>query len=76
MAQWKKNKETDRYDVIGLSSEVKPDQLCEVTLKNGSTKVVEIDKVSKPFMAKFGDLAGKQAVIGTVKERQDNGQEE
>jgi hypothetical protein len=68
MAQFKLNKEADppRYDVIGLESEVKPGELCEVTLKNGSTKVVEIDKVSKPFTAKFGDLSGKQAVIGTV----------
>ena len=66
MAQWKKNKETDRYDVLGLVSEVKPQELCEVTLKNGSTKVVEIDKVTKPFMGKYGDLEGKSCVIGTV----------
>ena len=66
MPQFKLNKESNRYDVIGLESEVKPGELCEVTLKSGATRVVEIDKVSKPFMAKFGDLSGKQAVIGTV----------
>ena len=45
---------------------MKPQELCEVTLKNGSTKVVEIDKVTKPFMGKYGDLEGKSCVIGTV----------
>ena len=72
MAQWKLNKEADppRYDVIGLESEVKPGELCEVTLKNGSTKVVEISRVTKPFVGKYGDLEGKSCVIGTVKQQE------
>jgi hypothetical protein len=64
MSTFSKNKKTGNYDVIGLASEIKPHTHVTVRLKNGSTKDVYIYAVSKPFVSKFGELAGRSVRFG------------
>ena len=61
-----KNKQTGNYDIIGLAGQFKSGDQVTVTKANGSTKTVTVDRVSKPFVAKFGTNEGKQCVIATI----------
>lgn len=72
MATFTKNKRTGNYDVIGTPDEIQGGCSCEVTKKDGTTKTVIIEKVGKPFVAKFGPNKGSKCVIGTVASRKNN----
>jgi len=65
MATFTKNRRTGNYDVLcpaGVSSGSR----VTVTKRDGSTSLVTIDRVSKPFVAKFGPLTGRKAVLCTI----------
>lgn len=66
MTSWTKNKQTGQWDVIGLESEVKQGQ--NVTVKNskGEIKIVSVEKISKPFLANYGQNSGKRCVIAAI----------
>lgn len=66
MVTYTKNKQTGRFDLIGLQSELREGAVVTVSLASGKTKKVTVGRVSKPFLAKFGNNQGKQCVIATV----------
>lgn len=68
MINFTKNKRTGRFDVIGPVSELRVGNVI-VTKKDGSTSEVEVLRLSRPFVAKFGPNEGKECVIGTVADR-------
>lgn len=72
MSAFMKNKQTGKFDVIGLSSEVVIGDVA-VTKKDGTKKTVYIYDVSKPFVGKYGANKGKNCAIGKVGRRDSNG---
>lgn len=73
MIQFTKNKQTGKYDVIGLVDEMKVGRDVTVTKADGTTTVVVLHTASKPFTAKFGPNEGKQVCIGAFSVKEDRG---
>lgn len=65
MASFSKDKKTGAWKVLGLATEVVVGSVA-VSLASGGTKTVHVVRVSPPFTAKFGPLAGKVCVFGDV----------
>lgn len=72
MVTFTKNNQTGNYDVIGPVNEIGVGQVV-VTKKSGEKTTVTVSRVSKPFVAKFGDHKGKECCIGTVAAKSSNG---
>ena len=67
MPTFSKNRNTGQYDVLGEVGAVHIGAVT-VNLKSGATRDVTVCSISSPFVAKFGELKGKQCVFGTVAE--------
>ncbi len=63
MASFTKSNGT--WKVIGLASEMHTGQM-EVFKKDGTVKITRISRVSKPFVAKFGDHKGDKVCFGDI----------
>ena len=63
MITWTKNKQTGNFDVFGPADELKVGTVT-VTSKSGDTQQVEVTRVSKVMVGKFGDNVGKDCVYG------------
>jgi hypothetical protein len=69
MTTFTKNKKTGKFDVLGFPTDVQAGRNVTVTKRDGTTTTVSVERVTKPFVAKWGELAGREVVIGTVKRR-------
>lgn len=61
-----KNKQTGKYDVIGLADQMEEGATVAVTKADGSTSTVTLGRVSRPFTGKFGQLKGKRCAIASI----------
>lgn len=68
MLKFMKNKQTNKFDVIGLVADLTSGSTVEVTRADGSVTEVVLGRVSKPFTAKFGPHEGKEVAIAVVAE--------
>jgi hypothetical protein len=62
-----KNKTTGAYDIIGPTELLKEGASVTVTTKDGGTRSVICGRPTKPFVAKFGPLAGQTVSIAVCK---------
>lgn len=68
MLKFMKNKQTNKFDVIGPVADLATGSTVEVTRADGSVTEVVLGKVSKSFIAKFGPHEGKEVAIAVVAE--------
>lgn len=69
MITFTKNKQTGKYDIIGPAGELREGAVVTVSCRSGKTKQVTVGRVSRPFVAKFGPLAGQKVAIAKVARR-------
>lgn len=69
-----KDKKTGKFDILGPIEFMKKGNHVTVTKADGSESEAILGEIGKPFIAKFGPLAGSEVAIGKIATKQESQQ--